>query len=66
MPEDRIVAVGFLTSRDLEILGGGFRRHFPVDHDDIFADLLTKLDHIEATPLGKGVTLQLKSDDRGT
>lgn len=60
MAKDTVVAVGFLTTRDLELLGAGFHRHFPVDHDDMFADLLQKLDQVEATPLGKGVALQVK------
>lgn len=60
MAQERVVAVGFLTSRDLELLGAGFQRHFPVDHEDIFADLLEKLDKVEAAPLGKGVSLQVK------
>jgi hypothetical protein len=54
---DRIVAVGFLTERDLRMLGDGFRRYAPVPDDDIFRDLLEKLDEVEATPLGRGVTL---------
>lgn len=61
MAKDRIVAVGFLTAQDLDVLGQGFRRHFRVEHEDIFADLLTKLDAIEAAPLGNGVTLQPKA-----
>lgn len=60
--KDQVVAVGFLTSRDLDLLGVGFKRHFPIDHDDIFADLLEKLDQVEASPLGKGVALQIKKD----
>lgn len=55
--EDRIVSVGFLTQRDLETLGTAFTRHFTVQHDDVFADLLAQLDSVEATPLGKGVAL---------
>ncbi|MCP3732491.1 hypothetical protein M9978_18875 [Sphingomonas sp. MG17] len=50
--------MGFLTAADLKRLGDGFARHFPVEHDDIFADLLRGLDAIEASPLGHGVTLQ--------
>lgn len=62
MSKDHVVAVGFLTSRDLELLGSGFHRHFPVDHDDVFADLLAKLDQVEAVPLGKSVTLRVRSE----
>ncbi len=62
MTRDSIVAVGLLTQRDLDVLGKGFDRHFPVDDDDMFADLLAKLDHVEAVPLGKGVSLVRKRD----
>ena len=57
MPNDRIVAIGLLSQRDLEILGDGFNRCFPVEHDDLFDDLLAKLDRVEASPMGKGVIL---------
>ncbi len=57
-----IVAVGFFTARDLEILGTGFHRLFPVQQDDVFADLIGKLDTIEATPHTDGVLLRPRSD----
>ncbi|PAX07309.1 hypothetical protein [Sphingomonas lenta] len=41
---DRIVAVGLLTARDLEMLGTGFRRAFPIDPDAQFDDLLAAID----------------------
>lgn len=43
---DRIVSIGLLTERDLERLGSGFQRHFPVTSDDMFADLMAKLDKV--------------------
>jgi hypothetical protein len=55
--DDRIIAVGFLTQHDLNVLGRGFTRHFQVDHEDVFADLLAKLDQVEATPDAGGVRL---------
>ncbi|WP_267394480.1 MULTISPECIES: hypothetical protein [unclassified Sphingomonas] len=58
MVDERIVAVGFLTQRDLDVLGGGFNRLFPIECDDVFADLLRQLDDVEASPSGKGVLLQ--------
>ena len=58
MVDERIVAVGFLTQRDLDVLGGGFHRLFPVERDEVFADLLRQLDDVEASPMGKGVLLQ--------
>lgn len=45
---DPIVAVGLLTQRDLDVLGSGFRRSFPVSEDTAFDDLLHALDSIEA------------------
>lgn len=41
---ERIVAVGLLTARDLEVLGAGFRRMFPVASDTGFDDLLLAID----------------------
>ena len=55
---DRIVAVGFLTSHDLEVLGKGFTRHFSVPDEDVFADLLRQLDQIDIEPLGNTVVLR--------
>lgn len=48
---ERIVAVGLLTARDLEVLGSGFRRMFPVERDTSFDDLLSAIDEAVA---GKG------------
>lgn len=53
MTQDRIVAVGFLTSADLRLLGERFDRYFPVEHEDVFTELLSELDKIEATPFGR-------------
>jgi hypothetical protein len=52
-PPDSIVAVGLLTRRDLDVLGSGFTRHFPVPHDRQFDDLLAQLDKVTATPAPK-------------
>lgn len=41
---DRIVAIGLLTQSDVDMLGRGFTRHFPVPHDDMFGDLIAALD----------------------
>ena len=54
LTKDRIVAVGLLTQRDLEVLGTGFHRMISVDadadddDDDGFADLIAQLDKIDA------------------
>lgn len=58
MADERVVAVGFLSQTDLDQLGSAFTRHFPVEYDDMFADLLAKLDQIDATPHGRGVVLR--------
>lgn len=42
---DKIIAVGFLTGRNISLLGTGFTRHFPLPHDQKdFEDLLARLD----------------------
>ena len=50
MSRDRIVAVGLLTAKDLELLGSGFRRMYAVEEGDDFADLLRALDRFDAVP----------------
>jgi hypothetical protein len=47
---DRIVAVGLLTQRDVDVLGIGFRRLFPLESDHAFDDLLRELDRLDRTP----------------
>ena len=46
---ERIVAVGLLTQRDIDILGTGFRRMFPVARDRSFEELLRRLDAVTGT-----------------
>ena len=43
----RIVAVGLLTQRDLEALGDGFTRHWPVDETPCFTALLEAIDEAD-------------------
>ena len=45
--EDAIVAVGLLTSRDLEALGSAFTRSFPVDQTPCFNGLLIAIDEAD-------------------
>jgi hypothetical protein len=47
---DRIVAVGLLSARDLERLGSGFTRAYPVEDGDSFADVLAQLDAVAWPP----------------
>lgn len=62
MADDRIVAVGLLTRSDLDVLGRGFSRHFPVARDDAFADLLAKLDGVEGVPARARVSLRVEEE----
>jgi hypothetical protein len=43
----QIVAIGLLTQRDLDILGQGFDRAFPIEDDLVFEDLLQAIDEAE-------------------
>lgn len=43
----KIVAIGLLTQRDLEVLGNGFTRLWPVDETPCFADLLQAIDEAD-------------------
>jgi hypothetical protein len=44
LAKDRIIAVGLLTQRDVDVLGQGFSRLWPVDETPCFADLLQAID----------------------
>ena len=45
MPECQpIVAVGLLTQHELDLLGQGFDRAFPIDSENVFEDLLKAID----------------------
>jgi hypothetical protein len=47
MPSDRFVAVGLLTRRDLDVLGNGFRRAFPLNDTTDFTSLLIEMDRVK-------------------
>lgn len=47
MPRNRSVAVGTLTRRDLDVIGSGFRRAFPLTDTKNFACLLDEIDEAE-------------------
>jgi len=51
LAQEHIVAVGLLTNRDLERLGSGFKRCFPVSDDGKFEDLLRAIDEADAAAL---------------
>jgi hypothetical protein len=44
---ERIVAVGLLTQREVELLGHGFSRLWPVDETPCFTDLLEAIDEAD-------------------
>ena len=47
LAEDRIIAVGLLTQRDVELLGGGFSRLWPLDETACFTELLRAIDEAD-------------------
>lgn len=47
LPIDRIVAVGLLTKREVELLGQGFTRLWPVDETPCFSELLRAIDEAD-------------------
>ena len=47
MGSKRIVAVGLLTQRDLDLLGAGFDRAFPIDETPCFGELLRAIDEAD-------------------
>jgi hypothetical protein len=47
MSSEPIVAVGLLTRRDLDVLGSGFRRAYPVNLDADFSGLIEMIDQAE-------------------
>lgn len=48
MPDSaRIVAIGLLTQHEIELLGQGFDRVFPIDEELVFEDLLRAIDEAE-------------------
>jgi hypothetical protein len=44
---ERIVAVGLLTQREVELLGHGFSRLWPVDRTPCFTDLIKAIDEAD-------------------
>lgn len=54
MRSDQFVAVGLLTQRDLDVLGSGFRRAFPLNDTADFAPLLRRIDEASRRPAAPG------------
>ena len=57
---DRIVAIGLLSQRNIDALGGSLRTVFPVDQKLVFLDLLLALDDNTTEPR-KGETSDASS-----
>lgn len=47
MSRERIVAVGLLTQREVELLGHGFSRLWPVNETPCFTELLARIDEAD-------------------
>jgi hypothetical protein len=47
MGSERFVAVGLLTRRDLDVLGSGFRRAYPLKDNSDFKSLLSRIDLVD-------------------
>ena len=47
MAKERIVAVGLLTQREVELLGHGFSRLWPVDNTPCFTELIDAIDEAD-------------------
>lgn len=50
MTQDHIAATSFLSKADLKQLVTGLNRVIPLRDDDLFANLIKKLDEIEIVP----------------
>ena len=51
---DRIVAIGLLTRRDLDVLGPTFDRAWPVEETPDFSELIRAIDEADRTLVGVG------------
>ena len=47
MSNEPFVAVGLLTRRDLDVLGSGFRRAYPLKDIEDFTSLLIRIDEVD-------------------
>jgi hypothetical protein len=48
--DERIVAIGSLTKRDIEVLGTGLQRMFPLQDNVNFEEVLARLDEVTSKP----------------
>jgi hypothetical protein len=49
MDSQRIIAVGLLTQKDLDLLGPTFSRAYPIDDTPCFDELLRAIDEADRT-----------------
>lgn len=54
---ERIVAVALVTEAELQMLGEGFSRAFPIDESPCFVGLLEAIDNADDTPPWKDTEL---------
>jgi hypothetical protein len=47
LAQERIVAVGLLTQREVDLLGHGFSRLWPVDKTPCFTELIEAIDEAD-------------------
>jgi hypothetical protein len=47
MTEERVIAVGLLTERDVQVLGQGFNRLWPVDDTPCFSQIIQAIDEAD-------------------
>ena len=50
----QIVAIGLLTEHELELLGEGFDRAFPINDELVFEELLRAIDDAEQAQMAGG------------
>lgn len=61
MDQDRVLAIGLLTRRDLELLGPTFDRLWPVDEASAFPDLIAAIDEADRALAGSEPEKQVRS-----
>ena len=47
MAQERIIAIGLLTQREIDLLGYGFSRLWPVDDTPCFTELVQAIDEAD-------------------
>lgn len=53
MSDEEFVAVGLLTQRDLDLLGSGFCRIYPLADTTDFSALLARIDEVDKARLAQ-------------